>query len=319
MKTIEDLRQFYQQQLTPDLQVLEKKRQTILNQIIFVAGGTFAVAGICIVIFASKSGDVVPCIIFPLFGAGVITGLVGWAISRGYTSDFKTMIIGRIVKFIDEKLTYDPGGHISKSEFNASKLFTTKPNRYKGDDLVYGIVGDTQIKFSEINAKYESGSGKNRSVKQIFKGLFFIGDFNKHFQGQTFVLPDVSESLFGKFGQKFQQWNLARPDLVKMEDPEFEKEFVVYSTDQVEARYILSTSLMERIVNFKRRTGNKIHMSFINSQVNVAISFKKNLFEPRLFQTLLDFSPIQDYFDDLQLAVGIVDDLNLNTRIWTKQ
>ena len=44
-----------------------------------------------------------------------------------------------------------------------------------------------------------------------------------------------------------------------------------------------------------------------------------DLFEPRLFQTLLDFKPVRQYFEDIELAVGIVDDLNLNTRIWSKQ
>jgi hypothetical protein len=180
-------------------------------------------------------------------------------------------------------------------------------------------VGQTAVKFSEVDAKYESGSGKNRTVQQIFKGLFFIADFNKDFHGRTFVLPDTAEGFLGKLGQAFQEWNISRDDLVRLEDPEFEKEFVVYSNDQVEARYILSTSLMKRIVDFKRQSGKKIHLSFINSQVNVTVSFKRNLFEPRLFSTLLDFEPVREYFEDLVLAVGIVEDLNLNIRIWTKE
>jgi hypothetical protein len=53
--------------------------------------------------------------------------------------------------------------------------------------------------------------------------------------------------------------------------------------------------------------------------VFVAVSYTKNLFEPRLFRTILDFELVQEYFEDLQLAIGIVDDLNLNTRIWSKQ
>ena len=28
---------------------------------------------------------------------------------------------------------------------------------------------------------------------------------------------------------------------------------------------------------------------------------------------------VQDYLEDVLLAVGIVEDLNLNTRIWTKE
>jgi len=53
--------------------------------------------------------------------------------------------------------------------------------------------------------------------------------------------------------------------------------------------------------------------------VFVAVSYTRNLFEPRLFKTLLDFSPIRQYYEDLALAIGIVDDLNLNMRIWSKE
>ncbi len=77
--------------------------------------------------------------------------------------------------------------------------------------------------------QYESGSGKNRSCRTVFRGLFFIGDFNKHFTCKTVVLTDTAESLFGAFGKMFQAWNLARDQLIKLEDPEFEKLFVVWS------------------------------------------------------------------------------------------
>jgi hypothetical protein len=53
--------------------------------------------------------------------------------------------------------------------------------------------------------------------------------------------------------------------------------------------------------------------------VFVAISFTRNLFEPKLFSSLIDFENVREYYDDLALAVDIVDDLNLNTRIWSKE
>jgi len=319
MKTLDELKTFYHQQLKPDLQVLERQRKTIANKIIYFGVAVFVLAGIFILIFAGNARDIMPVILFPLIGAAVITTGFSWFISKGYRSSFKSLVIEKIVKFVDDQLQYQAEGCISKSEFNASKIFNTKPNRYKGDDLVRGKIGQTAIKFSELDAKYESGSGKNRTVVQIFKGLFFIADFNKNFRGRTVVLPDTAERLFGKLGQMLQEWNISRDDLVKLEDPEFEKEFAVYSSDQVEARYILSTSLMKRICDFKRKSGRKIHLSFINSQVYAAISYNRNLFEPRLFSTLLDFEPVQKYFEDLCLAVGIVEDLNLNMRIWSKE
>ena len=70
----------------------------------------------------------------------------------------------------------------------------------------------------------------------------------------TLLYPDTAEKMFGKFGQSLQSLNgkMAHGgrDVVKLEDPEFEKEFVVYAHDQVEARYVLSPSLMRRLLEF---------------------------------------------------------------------
>jgi hypothetical protein len=44
----------------------------------------------------------------------------------------------------------------------------------------------------------------------------------------------------------------------------------------------------------------------------------KNMFEPRLFRSLIGQDTLREYLDDIEATLGIVEDLNLNTRIWTK-
>jgi len=318
MKTIADLKQFYDTTLMPDLRVLEQQRRDIVRKVMIVIIVTIVVLGLGGLAFVSMA-NIGPAVIIPAVLCLLIGGGVCKFLTRGYVTDFKSLVIERIVHFIDDNLSYEPKRCIDKSTFILSNIFTTKPNRYKGDDLVSGKVGATRIQFSELNAVHESGSGKNKHRTTVFRGIFFIGDFNKHFIGQTIVLPDTAQKLFGRFGQKLQSLNVFRGKLIKLEDPEFESHFVVYGSDQVEARYILSTSLMARITDFKEKTGKRIYLSFIGSMVFVAISYTRDLFEPKLFKTLLDFGPIRQYYEDLALAIGIVDDLNLNTRIWSKE
>ena len=319
MKTLEQLKEFYDSDLRADIEALEEKRKKVLQKIYLV--GSFLLCGIFVgAILQMKSPEVG---IGVIVASVIITVAIGYFITigsgRGYVHEFKVYIIAKIVNFIDGNLSYNPMKHIPKSTFMLSQIFKTKPNQYDGDDYVSGKIGQTKLEFCELDAEYESGSGKNRHTTTVFKGLFFIGDFNKHFASQTVVLPDKTEKFLGKLAQSLQSFNFARDKLVKMDDPEFEKYFVVYSDDQVDARYVLSTSLMKRIVDFKKKTGMDVHLSFVGSMVFVAISYNKNLFEPRIFRTLLDFEPIREYHEDLALAVGIVEDLNLNTRIWSKQ
>ncbi|MEM7647173.1 MAG: DUF3137 domain-containing protein, partial [Pseudomonadota bacterium] len=129
----------------------------------------------------------------------------------------------------------------------------------------------------------------------------------------------TAEKLFGKvIGQAFQAKNVFRDQVIKMEDPEFEKEFVVYGTDQQQARYVLTPDMMVRIKEIRSKYGSLVRLSFLNSRVFVAISLRKNNFEPRSFGDPLcldEISKMHDLFSDF---VGLVDDLNLNTRIWSK-
>jgi Protein of unknown function (DUF3137) len=122
------------------------------------------------------------------------------------------------------------------------------------------------------------------------------------------ILPNHLSSKFPSFNQRGQ--------IIRLEDPKFSKYFTVYSNDQIEARYVLSTSLMERLVRFRKKANRQVYISFVESMIYIAIPYQEDLFEPKLFSTMLNFNPIRDYFENLQLMIGIVEDLNLNRRIW---
>jgi hypothetical protein len=75
---------------------------------------------------------------------------------------------------------------------------------------------------------------------------------------------------------------------------------------------------MERILGFKRLTGN-IELSFVDSHIYVAIPYRENLFEANVFSPLTSYSKLESYHYHLKLVAGIVEELNLNNRIWTKE
>lgn len=313
MKSIEELRNYYQSTLLPQLRILEKQRKSVLNKIIYAS---IIIAPVTLWL-ASMPKD---------FGNKFFIGFVGllaWFISvavfsRKYVKSFKDQIVQKLISAVVPDFNYSKDKHISKQLFLSSDIFSITPNRYKGDDYISGKVGATNVEFSEIHAKYVSG-GKNSHTTPIFDGLFLIADFNKNFKGKTVILPDTAERIFGKLANMFQSLKKDKGQLIKLEDPEFEKLFAVYGNDQIEARYILSTSLMRRIVDYRKKANKRIYLSFVGSKIFVGIAYIKPLFEPRIFKTILDFAPIEEYHRDLQLAIGLVEDLNLNTRIWSKE
>lgn len=160
---------------------------------------------------------------------------------------------------------------------------------------------------------------KHRSTDYFgshFVGMFAVVDFPKKFKGHTVILPDTLEKRVGYVAQTLQSLNLTRGQLVKMEDPEFEKHFVVYGTDQIEARYLLSPSLMQRITQLYQKINkpillsfhkNKLYMGVRHAHGFLSLDKKKNLTETDVFGIL---------YEDITTAVGIVEDLNLNRNIW---
>ncbi|HYV95602.1 MAG TPA: DUF3137 domain-containing protein [Chitinophagales bacterium] len=299
MKTFDEFNSFYSSGLLPELKKLEEERKALLPRLYFSIGCGI-ITGIIIFFLAPYTGGLG-------FGIGVllffgVRYLIFSTPYNKYKTEFKQRVMKPLIEFIDPHLKYESTRSVSQNLFSESDIFRESITTYAGDDFVEGKTGKTAFSFSELNVIH--GSGKSRST--IFSGIFFVADFNKNFKGKTVVL---NRSFFGRKAD----------EVVKLENPDFEREYTVYSSDQVEARYILSPALMERIMKFRAESDTNVLLSFVNSSVFMAISLPGNLFEPKLFSDAVDKTYIKSYFSYMELILGIVDDLNLNTRIWTKQ
>jgi len=327
-----DFSQFYQEQLKPILQSLEEERQQKTQRFGQIALISIVFGGLLTLLLAATAREVGLIAFLPLGGALLVILISYGMMTSEWSRLFKWRVLTRLVKFVSPELAYQPERYISEEEFRESLLFQRDPDRYHGEDLIEGRVGQTAIRLSEVHAEYktehyDSKGNRYTTWHTLFRGLFILADFNKHFNGITLVLPDVEQNLLGWFGQVLQglsaKLGMQPGELVKLEDPDFERAFKVYSTDQIEARYILTPSLMARILRFRQLTQSEIRLAFIASRLYVAIPTMHNYFEaPSLFAPvgeLLKPETMGKYLHELQFALAVVDELNLNTRIWTKR
>ncbi|MBN1132307.1 MAG: DUF3137 domain-containing protein [Bacteroidales bacterium] len=320
MSRFKNFREFYEKELRSDLEIIDQKRKRV-NRRVFCILSLTAMAVTAEILLIPDTLDLLRGMIPFLTGVAgmILTGIF----SRSYRKEYKKRIIARLTNYVDEGLTYTPEGSVSLSGFLKSGIFPSQCDRFRGEDHFTGMMGKTAIEFSEVHAEQrnrsESGSSQQNEFTTIFRGLFIVADFNKHFRTRTAVLPDNAERIFGKFGQSLQSISSDRGKLIRLEDPLFEKEFCVYGDDQVEARYILTPSLMQRIMAFRQKWKTRIYLSFRDSNVYIAIPLNKNLFEMRPFKTVANYSFMEKNLRFLILLTDIVEDLNLNTRIWTKE
>lgn len=236
-----------------------------------------------------------------------------------YRHDYKHRVIGAALQSIDESLVlqYDTG--LSERHFINSQLFEQRPDRYDSQDQVYGTAGRTSFSFSEVHAEYktvtQTKNGRQEHWHTIFRGIVFCADFNKNFHGITVVRPNYMGAALGAWISTIFS---SGSDVVKLENPAFSKTFAVNSTDQVEARYILTPAMMERLCELNDKTKETISVSFIDTSVYLAFPLSKDYFEPPVFKTLMDPGFLEEDLSVIRLMFSIIGELDLNTRIWGK-
>jgi hypothetical protein len=311
VRSDEEFREFYRREMAPALRAFEARREAIRAQI--RPGQIWAVAAVALVVsvLAKSLGP----LLVPAMLAVYRYGRAQMAVQASVKGD----LVRRVVEFACPGSTYHPRSYVPREIFERSGLFERHAwNLYGGEDFVRGVVGATRIQFSEL--RVSSKKGKKSQSETVFRGLFFVADFNRSFRGRTILLPDRAERLLGAFGRAFQALGGGGngTSLVELEDPELERLFSVYSTDPVEARYVLSPSLMERLVRFRQNTGAKLRVSFVAESLHIALPLELDFLELGLHEGALDEGKVRGWYGQLALALGIVEDLDLNTRIWSK-
>ena len=99
-----------------------------------------------------------------------------------------------------------------------------------------------------------------------------------------------------------------------LEDISFDKRFKVYSENQIEGRYLVTTAFMDRLYNLQTAFGeDNIKCSFYDDKIMFAISTKKDLFElGDLYHTF--GKDIEQFYDQIASIYDMIEYFKLNER-----
>lgn len=261
----------------------------------------------------------------------------GWLASKGlrsaigpYLKRFQAMIqlMGEFklqaIKYLDPKFQYKPTNTFPAEVYKSCGLFSPSYDTASAEDHVTGLLGKTQFELQEIKTfKKETYRDSNKKVRTryipIFRGILFMADFNKNFRSHTVVKSDVSEKALGMFGRAAQRLlgTVSNKQLVELENPDFEMHFKVSSTDPTEARYLITPSFMESLLRLKDKYGKDVQVAFLNSTIIIAIPHSTGFMETGMNLDQLSQS-LQKLGYELIDMLEIIEDLELNNRIWNK-
>lgn len=227
------------------------------------------------------------------------------AIPRVYVPKFKQEVIFPLLDYFFKDAVYIPNQRISRQLLNKSLLFHYHVYRHDGEDYLSCRIGNTTIYLSEIRT----------DSSEFFDGVFIAALFNKSFKSKAIVLPRKRNSIFRKLKLNVYG-DMTEAAYIELENPAFKKEFVVIAESQIESRYVLTPSLMERMLSYKKKFGDSVSFSFVDNYMYVAVQSRINLFEPHVFKPINTKRFIKESYNYLEILTGIVKDLDLNTRIW---
>lgn len=317
--------EFFRDKIQPELEQAEALRQKSVP-VIWGFGGLFGlgVLGFASVIALKDSG--LPTIL-TVVGISIVVmfvGIIGCNKAYGRVRNvLKSDLVEPICNYMgmefDSKATEFPF-----QRFIDAGLVSSKAKNPEFEDHISGERNG--VRFALCEAKLtRATSGADSHKVTLFEGVALIFTFPKPFKGHTQVLAR------GGF------LDATHPgEVVHLEDPVFKHYFDVYSTDQVEARYILTPGFMERFLAFgKFLMGEEFPsledlqqpdapgkyrcldtaVAFTDQDMLIATRSLKNRFEGgsvfKPFEASVNRERAEALVKELQLVPEIIDIMNL--------
>lgn len=192
-------------------------------------------------------------------------------------------------------------------------------DRYNSNDLVIAQYKDTSFMQSDVHIEekheYRDSDGNRRTTYvTIFKGRWMIFEFNKNFKANV----QVCQKGFGN--NKVNTWfSETKFKKVEMESQEFNKNFKVYAQEPIDAFYILTPKIMEKIRNLDERNSGKILLCFVNNKLHVGIYDNNDSFEhSSVFKKINQEASTNSITTDIEKITMFIDELELDNDLFKK-
>lgn len=297
-----DYADLVQKKVLPILKDFEGERKKRLAGAIIAATICIFLA-ICVFLFVDGrgSGDLFWGLIAAAFG-------IWFWIKKSFEKKIKRLVMPTLMQAVPG-FFWQETPPVTKSDIQESKIlpFANKIS-YSFDDCFIGEYRNVKVAISETECILGSGNNK----KTILEGVVIKFQMNKNFDGMTIIRPR-------KPGYRDKQDDLKRANMteVKLEDPEFDKKFIVYSTDQVEARYLITTSFMERFKQIETAFSSKFaYCSFCGDSVFIAPHTGKDLFNLcSLIRPIGNTEQFTTLFNEFVSILALVDHFKLDQKL----
>ncbi|MBI1260363.1 MAG: DUF3137 domain-containing protein [Rhizobiales bacterium] len=288
--------------LLPWLQEAELTRRHLANQAYRRVAVVVIVCALIGIVGLRLNAALWIFLAFGLFGFGISMALKPL---RAWGGRFKADLFAQVFGWFG----YDYSSDVPDMLFEplwASGILPAYDKRVL-QDHVRGHVEAASFELADCHLiRVNRDSKGRRSESTVFQGLIGYYSIPKKFAGRTVLFTDngIFNMLqgIGRAGER-----------VHLEDPRFEEAFEVYSTDQIEARYLLTPAFMERVLAMRDRLGGRMQAAFTGGRFYLAVHLGRDQFpKPSIFSSVDNLDGINKLVSPIMFIASAVDILKLN-------
>lgn len=247
--------------------------------------------------------------LFLIFVVYIPFGIMNEKVKSEYKNTFMKSLLPIAVKNILTDVQVDVNNGIPSYVIEETHSMSTGDS-YHSSNFVSGKYKDIKVMMSDVHIQDEhEDSEGNTSYVTIFLGQWMIFDFNKNFKSNVQIWE---KKVFGGISRRWKS-SLKK---VELEDIEFNKKFKVLSENELDAFYIITPKLMERVKAVEAAINGTIMLVFYNNQLHVAVYNNKTTFNVNIHKTINFEEFARESLKDLDAIIKFVDILDLDNDLF---
>lgn len=296
----------FRQEIIPEVSKFENERKFLLKKAILKSIGFFLLSTFFFII----PHPYLWILGFSFFTMSII---IYSFVKKDFENRVKKIIMPSVVSGF-KNLSWRNGG-TSKGYIFEFVQVVPQHDIWSNDDVFEGVHNGVNFEIAETSLlKERIPQHKNRHGREVpakytkvFKGIIIKFNMNKKFTGLTLIKP---ETLLHSSPQEYMQRTI-------LESVDFENKYDVFTTDEVEARYIITPTFMNRLESIKLAFKVKeLSCAFYDKNLYIALPTKKDIFSIcALNKSLSEPQPYFQMYEEIVSIIKLIDHFKLNQKI----
>lgn len=222
-----------------------------------------------------------------------------------YKNKYSDKVIALL--FNDHKYSFSSIGYIRRSIFLQSEFVDVFSKCWGKNLLTVNIPNDdnsesnNNLVLCDLDVIEIIKDKENTYEEKVFEGIFGYVDFPFEFKCKLFI-------------NSFSHNTEYKLKTIELEDIKFNNKFKVYSDDQIEARYILTPDMMEKLLLLKEKSGG-FKITIKEDKLYIAFPYLK-LFEIKYIKDGDVESMFSKYYDAIEIVMSLVEEIKSNNKVF---